>query len=204
MSANVMLAREEVLAILKKTGALRTGHFDSTHATGHTNQVFQMPLALRYFRSAKVLNVGLSRVLRGCDEVVRSLPHVSIVSPSSGGIPVAFGIGEVLQAEQIFWAEREDGRLRFRQFMEVHQGEKCVLVDDMIRSGRTMKEMIDLARKSGGVVLAAAVLVDQQIREVDLDGVPLYSLAEVGTKVYPDVSRCELCQQGVPLEMVRG
>ncbi len=204
MSGKVLLTREEVLAILTKTGALRTGHFESAHTGGHTNQVFQMPLAMRYFRSAKVLNVGLSRVLRGCDEVVRSLPHVSIVSPSPGGIPVAFGIGEVLQAEEIFWAEREDGRLRFRQFMEVHRGEKCVLVDDMMRSGETLKEMIGLARRSGGVVLALAVIVDQQIREVDFDGVPLYSLIQVQTKIFPDLNRCELCQQGIPLEKVRG
>lgn len=204
MSANVMLTREEVLEILNKTGALRTGHFESTHAGGHTNQVFQMPLAMRYFRSAKVLSVGLSRVLRGCDEVVRSLPHVSIVAPSPGGTPVAFGVGEVLQAEQIFWAEREDGRLRFRQFMEVHRGEKCVIVDDMMRSGETLAEMVALARQSGGVVLAVAVLVDQLIHEVDLADVPLYSLIQMETKLYPDPNRCELCLRGLPLEKMRG
>ncbi len=204
MSGNVMLEHEEVLQILTKTGALRMGHFESSHAGGHTNLVFQVPLAMRYFRSGKVLSVGLSRVLRGCDEVVRSLPHVSIVAGSPGGIPVAFGVGEVLQAEQIFWAEREEGRLRFRQFMEVHSGEKCVLVDDMIRSGHTLQEMIELVRRSGGIVLAAAVLVDQLIQEVDLGDVPVYSLIQMETKIYPDTNRCELCRRGIPLEKVRG
>ena len=204
MSGNVMLTRDEVLEILTKTGALRLGHFESSHTDGHRNQTFQMPLAMRYYRSAKILTVGLSRVLRGCDEVVRSLPRLSIMAGSPGGIPVAFGVGEVLQAEQIFWAEREDGRLRFRQFMEVHRGEKCVLVDDMMRSGQTMREMIELVRSSGGVVLATAVLVDQLIREVDLEDVPLYSLIEMETRIYLDPSQCELCQRGIPLENVRG
>ncbi len=110
----------QVLEMLKRTGAYREGHF--VYPSGqHTPHYFQMPLAFRYYDTARVLAVALSRKLRLEKDVSSALPKVSIISPSPGGIPVAFAVREALSAEQIYWAEREEGKRMFRQY--VNSGE---------------------------------------------------------------------------------
>src|SRR5262245_56791317 len=104
---------DEVEELLKKTGALREGHFE--FPTGlHSTHYFQMPLAMRYHDNARVLNVALSRLLRREPEVLAALPNCAIVAPATGGIPVAFGIREALKADQIYWAHKVWGRFLFR------------------------------------------------------------------------------------------
>src|SRR6184192_1863950 len=81
---------EEIMQILKRTGAFREGHFVYPNGK-HTAHYFQMPLAFRYYDTARVLAVALSRKFRVDRDISSQLPKVSIISPSSGGIPVAFG-----------------------------------------------------------------------------------------------------------------
>ena len=79
---------DSVMQILKRTGAFRVGHF--VYPTGkHSPHYFQMPLAFRYYDTARVLAVALSRKFRVERDIASQLPKVSIISPSSGGIPVA-------------------------------------------------------------------------------------------------------------------
>jgi len=195
------LSRDEVLDALRQSQALREGHF-ALPCGDHANYFIQMPLALRYYRITKVLCVGLSRLFRGCREVATALPHCSIIAPPSGGIPVAFGVGEALQAEQIFWAEPDNGRYRFRQYMKVKQGDKCILVDDVLRSGQTLRAMMDLIQESGGDIIAAGVLVDQRMAEFDLGDIPFFSLVRIPIDRYPP-DACPLCQDHMPLDEVR-
>jgi orotate phosphoribosyltransferase len=108
-----------------------------------------MPLAFRYYDTARVLAVALSRKFRVERDIASQLPKVSIISPSSGGIPVAFGVRDALNAEQIYWAEQENGKRTFRQY--VNQGEinPCIIVDDIIRSGTAIEETVELVRRPG-------------------------------------------------------
>src|SRR5215218_925464 len=113
---------ETVKEIFQKTGAYRKGHFVYPNGK-HASHYFQMPLAFRYYDNARILSVGLSRLFRMEKTIAGRLPKVSIISPSPGGIMVAFGVREALTAEQIYWAEMEDGKRQFRQYMgdsEVH------------------------------------------------------------------------------------
>ena len=86
---------EEIMKILKRTGAFREGHFVYPNGK-HTAHYFQMPLAFRYYDTARVLAVALSRKFRVERDIASQLPKVSIISPSSGGIPVAFGVRDAL------------------------------------------------------------------------------------------------------------
>jgi orotate phosphoribosyltransferase len=195
----VLMSKEEAMAILQETGAIRKGHFKLP--TGeHTNHYFQLPLALRYFNYARRLSVALSRLLRLVPQVLAQLPHVSVVGASTGGIPVAYGVREALQAEQIMWAEKgENGKLRFRQYDEVHPGENCILVDDLILTGRTMRTLIDLVEKAKGKVLAIGVLVNPCIAKLDFGEIPFVSLVEVPSLHFPNEQVCTLCkEQGPP------
>ena len=162
-----------------------------------------MPLALRYADNARVLSVSLSRMLRRSRELVASLPKVTVVAPGAGGVPVAFDVRRVLGAEQIFWAEREAGEIRFRQYNEIQPGQKCLIVDDIARSGGTLHRVHDMIAEAGGEVLAIGVLVRQTQARIDLPDVPVYSLLDYDAVRYANAAECPLCAEGVPLERVR-
>ena len=111
--------QEEVVAVLRETGALRDGHFEYPSGL-HSNEYLQVPLAMRYYQHQRMLAVGLSRLLRANPEIRAIVPEVSIVAPATGGLPVAFGVCEAMRARQVYWAEREHDNepLRFRQYLQ--------------------------------------------------------------------------------------
>lgn len=190
---------EQVTELLGETGALRQGHFE--FPTGqHSSHYFQMPLAMRYHGNARVFNVALSRLLRREPEVLAALPACAIVAPAAGGIPVAFGVREALNADQIFWAEKENGSYYFRQYLDA-RGLKCILVDDVVRSGKVITLMIDLIRKAGAEVVAIGSLVHFKDAHFDSGNIPYYSLLDVDSGFY-EPSDCPLCKAGKPLEKV--
>jgi orotate phosphoribosyltransferase len=200
---DIIPSPEDVIEILKRSGALREGHFEL--ATGrHTNQYLQMPLAMRHYDDAKMLSVALSRRLRGDVEIAKHLPKVSIVCPATGGLPVAYGVGEALRAQQIYWAERQtDGNMQFRQFIEVHRDEKIILIDDILRSGRMLSGMLRLFKEAGARVLGLGVIAKQPNADlIDFRPLPIYSLTEVRVDYYPGADTCELCKKGIPIEKV--
>src|SRR5229473_1425525 len=134
--------QEEVVGLLRRTGAIRDGHFEYPNGL-HANEYMQVQLAMRYFQHAKVLSVGLSRLLRANTEIRAIIPELSIVSPDTGGLPVAYGVCEALRAHQVYWADRENANepQRFRQYFELKPGEKVLLVDDILRSGQKLAEL---------------------------------------------------------------
>ena len=190
---------EQVTDLLRETGALREGHFEFPNGQ-HSTHYFQMPLAMRYHGNARVLNVALSRLFRREPEVLAALPTCAIVAPAAGGIPVAFGVREALNADQIFWAEKEDGRYYFRQYLDC-EGIRCILVDDIVRSGKVISSMVDLIRNAGAEVVAIGSLVHFKDAHVDTGDIPYYALLEVDTHFY-EPAACPLCKTGEPLHSV--
>src|SRR6266516_6173374 len=108
---------EEVVRVLRDTGALRDGHFEYPSGL-HSNEYLQVPLAMRYYQHARTLSVGLSRLLRANPEIRAIIPELSIVAPATGGLPVAYGVCEALRAKQGYWGEAgaDAGSLRLRQY----------------------------------------------------------------------------------------
>src|SRR6202171_920498 len=142
--------QEEVVGLLRRTGAIRDGHFEYPNGL-HANEYMQVQLAMRYFQHAKVLSVGLSRLLRANPEIRAIIPELSIVSPATGGLPVAYGVCEALRAKQVYWAERgDDGEpMHFRQYLEQVPGEKVLLVDDILRSGKNLSDLMRVVEAAG-------------------------------------------------------
>jgi len=200
---SLILDNNQVMDVLKKTGAYREGIFE--HPAGYfTPFYFQIPLALRYFDNARRLGVSLSRLLRRSRELVSSLPSVSIVAPGAGGVPVAFEVRQALRAEQIFWTEREAGEFRFRQYNEIKPGQKCVIVDDIARSGVAVRKVHDLITSAGGDVLAVAVLVRLSTAKLDLpSSLPVYSLFDFEAARYAKAEDCPTWHEGATIERVR-
>ena len=201
---HLLPTQDEVVGILKETGALRDGHFEYPNGM-HSNEYLQVPLAMRYYQHARTLSVGLSRRLRANSEIRAMIPQLSIVAPATGGLPVAYGVCEALRAHQVYWAERNDDGLplRFRQFLEQTPGESVVLVDDILRSGSNLHEMRALLESRGATVMAVAVVIYQPTpRTKDFGSLPFYYLAKLEASYYTDAASCDLCKQGVHLEKV--
>jgi orotate phosphoribosyltransferase len=194
----------EVIALLRRTGALRQGHFEYPNGM-HSNDYLQVALAMQYYQHARTLSVGLSRLLRADSEIRALIPQLSIVAPATGGLPVAYGVCEALRAHRVYWAETGDGdgKLRFRQYVEQVRGEPVVLVDDILRTGKRLAELKQLVESNGANVLGLAVVVSEPTpRTPDFSPLPLYYLAKLETRYYAGADSCELCQRGVPLEKV--
>jgi len=196
--------QEEVVSVLRETGALRVGHFE--YPTGlHSNEYLQVPLALRHFQHQRMFSVSLSRLLRANAEIRALVPELSIVAPATGGLPVAFGVCEAIRAKQVYWAERENDSepLRFRQYLEQSRGEQVVLVDDILRTGSKLGELKSLLEANGAQVVGLAVIIYQPTPKThDFGSLPLYYLAKLEASYYADAARCELCKQGMPLVKV--
>jgi len=196
---------EEVIGLLRESGALRHGHFEYPDGM-HAGDYLQVALAFRYFQHAKLLSVGLSRRLRADPEIRAMIKQLSIVCPNNtAGLPIAYGVCEALRAHQVYWAEKDDDSapMRFRQFVNPVPGEKVLLVDDVLRSGRRFTELRALLESKGAHVAGLAVAVYQPSPTVATFGnLPLFYLAELDAVYYKDSGSCELCRQGVPVEKV--
>jgi len=195
--------QEEVITLLKQTGALRHGHFEYPNGL-HGNEYLQVALAMRYYQHAKTLSVGLSRLLRANPEIRAIIPELSIVTPATGGLPVAYGVCEALRAHQVYWAEEDNrGTLRFRQYLEQLPGEKVLLVDDILRTGRKLSELKELVEASGAEAAGLAVIVYQPTPKTpDFSPLPFYYLAKLDAVYYRDAAHCDLCKRGEPLDKV--
>jgi orotate phosphoribosyltransferase len=196
---------EEVIALLQRTGALRDGHFRYPNGR-HSDQYVQLPLAMRYFQHQKTLSVGLSRLVRANPEIRAIIPELSIVARATGGLPVAYGVCEALRAHRVYWAERdsEEAPLRFRQFLDQVPGEKVLLVDDLLRSGKRLGELKTLVESNGAEVVGLAVVVSRPTPDaLDFAPLPFYYLAKLEGRYFENEASCELCQRGVPIQEVR-
>jgi len=201
---HLMPTQDEVVELLRRTGALRDGHFEYPNGL-HSNEYLQVALAMRYYQHAKVLSVGLSRLLRANSEIRAIVPQLSIVAPATGGLPVAYGVCEALRAHQVYWAEANDsnGPLGFRQYLDRAPGEQVVLVDDILRTGSKLTELKKLVESSGAQVVAMAVVVYQPTPKTpDFSPLPLYYLTKLDARYYTDAASCALCRRGVPIEKV--
>lgn len=183
---------QEVVELLKQTGALRYGHFEYPNGL-HSDMYLQPALAMRHYETAKLLSVALSRKLRANSEIRAIIPELSIVAPATGGLPVAYGMCEALTAHQVYWAENSDqGELRFRPHLEPHPGEKVLMVDDVLRTGKKLSELKAMIEACGATVVGLAVLIYQPNPDTKSFGsLPFYYLTKLDAMYFGDAAAVE-------------
>lgn len=172
---------EEVVELLRETGALRTGHFVYPDGS-YTNEYLGMPLVMSDYKHAKVLSVALSRKIRANTELRAMLPQLSVVAPATGGLPVAYGVVEALGAAKVYWAEADGTRRpqQFREFVAPQKGEKVLLVDDIFRTGRKLQHLKELVEGFGAEVVGLAVMIYQPWPDApDFAPLPMFYLAKL-------------------------
>ena len=174
---------ETVMDILSSTGAYRRGHFIYPNGK-HASHYFQMPLAFRMYDNARVLSVGLSRMFRTEKAISSRLPRVSVISPSPGGIMVAFGVREALGAEQVYWAELENGTRQFRQYMSDYEVYPAIIVDDINRTGSAIRQTIELVKEFGTEIIGIGTIAKFEDAPDEFDGIPAKSLMTFDVNFY--------------------
>jgi len=195
---------EEVIALLRETGALRDGHFEYTNGF-HSSQHLEVALAMRSSQNAKILSVGLSRLLRRNAELRAILPSLSLVAATPSGLPIAYGLNEVLETRMVYWTEKPSASepMRFPQYVVPTPGEKVIIVDDILRAGLLVAQAKALLESFRAVVVGIAVLVHQPTpATVNFGELPLYSLVRLAATTFVEPESCDLCRRGVPLENV--
>lgn len=182
-----MLTREEIIKLFTDTGVLKTGHFLLTSGR-HSDRYMQCAQLLQYPEMAE-------KACRELAEKFKDLGVETVIGPALGGILVSYEVARALKARSIF-AERENGTMTLRRGFTLSPGEKVLVVEDVVTTGGSVKEVIDLARAQGADVVAAGALVDRSGGRVDF-GVPAYYLLELEIESYlPE--ECPLCKQGIP------
>ena len=184
--------QEEMLAIMKESGALLDGHFE-LRSKLHSNRYFQCANVLRYPRLAGKL----------CDELVARMQKQmpggvqsdAVIAPAMGGIIVGHEIARALDVRSIF-AEKQDGKLVMHRF-KIGKGERFVVAEDVVTRGGRVQETIDIVESGGGKVVAVALLVDRSGGKAKFN-YPTFSLLEMEPVTY-EPSQCPLCAKGVPI-----
>lgn len=174
--------------IFKETGAVLEGHFLLTSGL-HSPVYWEKFRVLQYPQYTEKLCRLIAKHFRKQNIQV-------VAGPTTGGIIIAFEVARQLGVRGIF-AEKEGMERVFRRGFSVTPGEPVLVVDDILTTGSSVKEVMAAVTKLGGIVVGIGVLVDRTSEKIDL-GVPLFSCLKTATVTYPP-EQCPLCTAGVPL-----
>ena len=179
------MTSQEVLDLYKKTGALLTGHFLLSSGL-HSEQYLQSALVLQQPDIATRLCADLAGHFK-------DLKIEVVIAPALGGVFVSHETARALGVRALF-AERMSGELTLRRGFKIKPGERVLVVEDVITTGKSTKETIDVVKQAGGVVIAAGSLVDRSNGKADI-GVPYTSLVTLSVPSYMPED-CPLCKAG--------
>jgi len=183
---------EGVLQLFRSTGAYLSGHFRLTSGL-HSPEYLQCALVLQHPRHAEKLGQKLAAALA---KLTGTQTVNLVASPAIGGLIIGHEVARALGTRFIF-AERDAGRMTLRRGFAVAPGETAVVVEDVITTGGSTREVIEALRARGARVLAAGSIIDRSGGAVDL-GVPRVALETMTVVSHPPES-CPLCAQGIPV-----
>jgi orotate phosphoribosyltransferase len=182
------LVSEAIMQVFRETGAHLSGHFRLTSGL-HSGEYLQCALALQYPQVAERFGRELASKLPPCDLVA---------SPAIGGLIIGHEVARALGARFLF-AERDESRkMTLRRGFSARPGESAVVVEDVVTTGGSTREVIELLRAAGVDVLGAGSIIDRSGGRAEL-GVPRVALAALDVAVYA-AEECPLCKQGVAVE----
>jgi orotate phosphoribosyltransferase len=176
---------DSVLDLFRRVGALLEGHYKLTSGL-HSSGYLQCALVLQHPREAEACGSALA-------QRVFNLGAQVVLSPALGGIVIGHEVARGLGVRAIF-AERQDGKLTLRRGFTLEPGEKVLVVEDVVTTGGSTRETIEVARAAGAEVVGAASIIDRSGGSPGLD-VPYLSLASISVPTY-DTAACPLCAAG--------
>lgn len=183
------MTQEEVRALLVKTGAIMDGHFLLTSGL-HSPHYVEKFNVLQHPAYTAQLCAAMA-------EKFKDAQIETVVGPVTGGILLAHETGKSLGTRAIF-TERVDGKMTFRRGFSLRAGERVLIVEDIVTTGGSIKEVIEVVKAAGAVPVAVSMLVDRSGGKANFGDVPSTALLTMDVETYsPDT--CPLCAKGVPM-----
>ena len=186
------MTRDELLDMFRQSGALLDGHFRLTSGL-HSPGYLQCALVLQHPRQAEALGAALATH-------TRDWRATTVLSPALGGVIIGHEVGRALGIRAMF-AERQNDALTLRRGFLLSDTDRVLVVEDVMTTGGSTRETIQVARAAGAQVVGAASIVDRGAaavsRETEL-GVPFAALLRIDLPTY-DPGQCPLCVQGLPV-----
>jgi orotate phosphoribosyltransferase len=185
MEEIIMIGKKKMDEILEKTGVLQTGHFLLTSGK-HSNKYMQCAKIFQHPDISAELSKELAEKFDGYDIDI-------VIGPAVGGIILAYEVARQMEVRALF-AERENGAMTLRRGFEIKAGSRVLVVEDVITTGGSVKEVIDLVRAVGGEVVGVASVVDRSGGKALFD-VPFKSAMKIDIETY-EPEECPLCKAG--------
>ncbi len=183
-----MVTDERVVEILKEAGVLQEGHFRLTSGR-HSGKYLQCAKIFQYTKYSEELCGILAEKYADAGVDV-------VIGPAIGAIQMAYEVSRSLGVKNIF-AERENGVMTLRRGFTIEPGQKVLVVEDVVTTGGSVREVIDIVKKNGGEVVGVGSIVDRTGGKIDF-GVPFKAVISMEVTSYEE-SECPLCKAGLPI-----
>lgn len=184
---------DSVLELFHRTGGYLRGHFRLTSGL-HSPEYLQCAVVLQYPEHAARLGAELARALR---ELVGARKVDVVGCPALGGIIIGHEAARALGARCIFTERDAAGAMTLRRGFQAQPGEVAVVVEDVVTTGGSTREVVEVLRAAGAEVIAAGSIIDRSGGRADVS-VPRVALATLHVVTYAPED-CPLCREGVPI-----
>jgi orotate phosphoribosyltransferase len=182
------IPKEQILDIFRETKALLEGHFQLTSGL-HSPQYFQCARVLQYPKYLHLFAGEIAKHFEYSDVEV-------VVSPALGGIVVGTEVGRLLGVRTIF-AERKENQMEIRRGFEIRPGERVLVVEDVVTTGGSVFEVVDLVNKAQGKLAGVGYIVDRSNGKLKFAS-KHFSILQLDV-VSHKPEECPLCKEGVPV-----
>ncbi|MBB5337461.1 orotate phosphoribosyltransferase [Pectinatus brassicae] len=183
------MTEQEVKELLIKTSAIMEGHFLLTSGL-HSPMYVEKFNVLQHPQYTEKLCQELAK--RFADKNIQT-----VVGPMTGGILLAHEVGKSLGTRAIF-TERVNGKMAFRRGFSLAKGERVLIVEDIVTTGGSVKEVIDVVKSEGAIPVGVGLLVDRSGGKASFGDVPHEALLKLDVQTYKP-EECPLCQDNVPM-----
>lgn len=183
------MTEQEVKDLLIKTHAIMEGHFLLTSGL-HSPLYVEKFNVLQHPKYTEAL----------CQELAKYFADKNIetvVGPMTGGILLAHEVGKALGTRAIF-TERVNGKMAFRRGFSLKKGERVAIVEDIVTTGGSVREVIDVVKAEGAIPVGVGLLVDRSGGKATFEDVPAHALLHLDVTTYKP-EECPLCKEGVPM-----
>lgn len=181
-----MLTKERVTEVLKESGVLLEGHFLLTSGR-HSNRYLQCAKVFRNTKYSEELCADLAEKFRDSDVQL-------VIGPAMGAVQMAYEVSRSLNVENFFTERDDNGGMVLRRGFEIAQGQRVLVVEDVVTTGGSVKEVIKLVTELGGVVIGVGSIVDRTGGNIDF-GVPFKAVYSADVESW-EACDCPLCKAG--------
>ncbi|HTS47082.1 MAG TPA: orotate phosphoribosyltransferase, partial [Bryobacteraceae bacterium] len=189
----VMETMDQILSAFFETGAYLKGHFRLTSGL-HSPEYLQCALVLQYPRHAEHFGRLLATEFRRLEP---TLDVGGVASPAIGGLIIGHEVARALGARFIFTERDAAGKMVLRRGFSLEPGETAVVVEDVVTTGGSSREVIEILKNAGARVIGAGSIIDRSGGAVDL-GIPRVALKTLEVVAYREED-CPLCRAGSPV-----